>query len=93
MNMTVVRISNLPGQVTANDMSELISLVDEPLNLKLTFADDGTRVCEVRSTLVSDELVMSSQYVAHVACKSAVEIPGMAHRTIRVHFEDLTSIM
>lgn len=45
--MTVVRISNLPAQVTYEDLHELVSLVDEPQSLKMEYAADGTRTCEV----------------------------------------------
>jgi hypothetical protein len=47
MNMTVVRIANLPAQVSYEDMHELVSLVEEPQSLNLAYAADGTRTCEV----------------------------------------------
>lgn len=47
-NMTVVRIANLPSQVTEDDLMELVSLVDTPVNINFWYSNDHTVVCEVR---------------------------------------------
>lgn len=46
-NMSVVRIANLPSQVTEDDLVELVSLVDKPVSINFWYSADHTVVCEV----------------------------------------------
>lgn len=70
--MTVVRISNLPGQVTEGDMSELISLVEVPLGLKMVWANDGNLVCEVRPSHAGCNLAALFQQCCLPCCGDSV---------------------
>ena len=73
--MTVVRISNLPAQVTEDDMVELVSMVDRPKDIRFWFVDDNHLVCEVRTT--SAPLSGSSLQTSSPAWR------GMRNRVLR----------